>query len=335
MFLSYINLFRAIATIFVVVNHSIHGLQWGQPYDNFEMSRLLKIVFSNGALFFVFISGFLFQHLLYKFNYVQFLKSRFMLVVLPYLIVSIPAVFAWTFLYQKTGWSVPPDLYDHPWWYQVGFFYATGLHMAPVWFIPMIIMFYVLSPFFQWFDKHPWLYLSIPLLMWLSWEQPRHWTPWVSFIHFFSVYIIGMAASRYKDIVLDFCYRWRYAIFVAFLAVVAYEWLRTTHVQSYFNYLNKLCLSFLMIALLHHYNDRPFKWLSWFAAINFSVFFLHTYANAGMKILFAGAPARSIEIVGNVFYQAIYVAIIIGISIIACLIIKKIFGKYSKYMIGA
>jgi hypothetical protein len=334
-FLSYINLFRAIATLFVVVNHSIHGLQWGAEFDNLETSRLLKIVFSNAALLFVFISGFLFQHLLFKFNYRQFLISRFRLVVLPYLIVSIPAVIAWVFVFEKGGWGIPTDFYTEPWWYRAGFFYLTGQHMAPLWFIPMISIFYLLSPLFQGVDRIPWIYWTIPLFMWLSFEVPRHWNPAVNFVHFFSVYLIGMAASRHKQAVLSWCYRYRYVLLGLFVLAVTWELLQTPYTQSYFNYLNKLILCFLIIALLHHHRDQKFRVLSEFAAINFSVFFLHTYANAGMKVLFAGGPATSIDIIGNVFYQAIYAAILVAISILVCRLVKKITGQYSKYLIGS
>jgi surface polysaccharide O-acyltransferase-like enzyme len=184
-FLPYINVFRAIASLFVVSYHGIHGLQWGAEYGNLEMSRALKILFSNGTLMFVFISGFLFQHLLYKYNYRNYVVTRFKLVILPYLVVSIPAVIAWTFLFQKSSWGIPHNFYSEPWWYRAGFFYISGKHMAPLWFIPMIAIFYLLSPLFKLIDRFPIIYLSIPFLMWLSYEQPRHWSPWISFIHFF------------------------------------------------------------------------------------------------------------------------------------------------------
>jgi hypothetical protein len=295
----------------------------------------MKIVFSNGAFFFVFIAGFVFQHLLYKFDYKKYLVSRFMLVVLPYLLVSIPAVVAWTFLFQKSGYGIPHDLNLEPWWYRAGFYYLTGQHMAPLWFIPMIIMFYLLSPLFRIIDRFPIIYLSIPLLMVVSYYYPRTWSPWWQFVHFFPVYIIGMWASRYKEQLLGRVYQYRYLVFFAYLGFVGYEFLVMHSVQSFFNYMNKFCLSFLLIALLAHYSDRPFKWLFWFAVINFSVFFLHTYANAGLKIIFTGGPAQSIPIVGNFAYQLVYFSVVVGISIIGALVVKKITGRYSKYLIGA
>ena len=332
MYLKYINLFRAIATLFVVTNHCVPALIWT---DNFEMSRALKIVFSNGAFFFVFISGYLFQHLLYKYNYKSFMISRFKLVILPYLIVSLPAVIAWSFIFQKSGMGIEPGFYNQPWWYRVSFFYLSGKHLAPVWFIPMIAIFYVLSPLFKAFDRLPRAYWVLPGLIFLSYIVPRHWSPAISLVHFLSVYILGMAASRYKDIVVPRCYQYRYALILLFVVFVTMELLFTHYTQSYLNYLNKFALSFLFIGLLDHYKEHPFQLLSWFAALNFSVFFLHTYANAGIKVLWMGGPAQPIPVAGSLLTQFIYVSVVVAISLLITLGVKKILGKYSKYAIGA
>ncbi len=171
----------------IVFFNCIHGLTWGGEYGNPEMMRLLKILSAYGTFLFVFIAGFLFQHLLYKYNYLEYLRGRLLRVVLPYLLVSIPAVFAWTFLYQKSGMGVPRGLYDNSWWYIAGYYLITGKHMAPLWFIPMIAVFYVLSPLFRLVDRFPLLYLSIPLLMWVSWEFPRQWNPNWQMFHFLSI----------------------------------------------------------------------------------------------------------------------------------------------------
>jgi peptidoglycan/LPS O-acetylase OafA/YrhL len=76
MYLRYLNLLRAIASMLIVFFHCIHGLQWGGEYGNQEMMRLLKILSAYGTFLFVFIAGFLFQHLLYKYNYLEYLRGR-------------------------------------------------------------------------------------------------------------------------------------------------------------------------------------------------------------------------------------------------------------------
>ena len=58
-------------------------------------------------------------------------------------------------------------------------------------------------------------------------------------------------------------------------------------------------------------------------------------ANAGLKIIFTGGPARSLPIEGNVIFQFVYFGIVVALSIVGVLIIKKLAGKYSKYILGA
>lgn len=122
MFLNFINDFRAVATLLVVFNHCIPLLDWN---NNTQSERLLGIIFFNGALLFTFISGFLFQHLAYKFHYKKYLTTRFKLVVCPYLIISIPAVLGWTFVYEKVGIRIPADFYEWSAAARILYFYAT------------------------------------------------------------------------------------------------------------------------------------------------------------------------------------------------------------------
>src|ERR1035438_6859478 len=91
MFLRYIHSFRALAIVLVVATHCITLFKWdytGWPY------QLLMCLAPNCTLFFVFISGFLFQHLSHKFQYRRYLKSRWDNVLLPYVMVSLPMIAA-------------------------------------------------------------------------------------------------------------------------------------------------------------------------------------------------------------------------------------------------
>jgi len=65
MFLGYIHSFRALAIFFIVAGHSIDIFMWS--IDS-ELERFLKIFFSNGTALFVFIAGYLFQHLSVKYQ---------------------------------------------------------------------------------------------------------------------------------------------------------------------------------------------------------------------------------------------------------------------------
>jgi len=331
-YLRYINNFRAIATVFVVFNHSVPALQWT---DDIELDRLCKIIYSNGALFFTFIAGFLFQHLAFKFNYRSYLVTRFKLVVSPYLLISIPAVLAWTFMFQKHSAATPPDFYEWSAATRILYLYATGLHLAPVWFIPMIVLFYLAAPLFYWMDRYPRSYWILPALIYLSYLVPRDFSPATSAVHFLSVYVFGMFCSRYKEQVITLAGKLMVPLLVAFVALVLYEWMYTYEIQGYLNYWNKMVGSVILIALLARYDSRIGDFIKPLANVNFSIFFLHAYVLAGIKILWMGRPAVSLPLPGNPFMHFLFASAVVLICAGITLVLKRIFGRYSRNVIGS
>ena len=67
--LDYIDYFRAIAILFIVAGHT---LCWGHG----EVERFNSLLLRGGTYFFVFIAGFLFQYLSYKFEIKTFSKKK-------------------------------------------------------------------------------------------------------------------------------------------------------------------------------------------------------------------------------------------------------------------
>ncbi len=76
-----------------------------------------------------------------------------------------------------------------------------------------------------------------------------------------------------------------------------------------------------------------FNWLSQLAAISFPIFFIHGYAllllsELGLENLYAFVN-------NSLLITIIKVVIVLSISIVSALIVKKIFKKNSRYIIGA
>jgi hypothetical protein len=332
MFLNYINNFRAIATLFVVFNHSVSALGWG---DDADIERLVKIIYTNGAVLFTFIAGFLFQHLLDKFDYKTYLVARFKLVVCPYLIISIPAVIVWAFVFQKSGTAIPSDFYQWPGILRILYLYATGIHLAPVWFIPMIVLFYLSAPFFYWLDRHPKLYYLLPALMVLSYIVPRHWNPAIASVHFLSVYVFGMFCSRYKERIMPLVLKLVIPLVVTFVALVVIQWKLTYDIQGYYNYWNKLIVCLVLISLLDKYEHKVGRFLLPLATINFSIFFLHSYVLTGIKIIWMGKPAVSLPIDGNFISHFMFASMVVVICVLITIPARRLLGTYSRNVIGS
>ena len=201
----HIHVFRGVAIIFIVFAHTIPSLNWS---DWPLTGKLIDAIANQSSIFFFFIAGYLFQHLSARFSFPKYLKQKLKTVILPYVLLSIPALFVFTMLTQRTGmWSW---FYDLAIWQQVALFMLTGKHLAPLWFVPTITLFYLIAPLLIWMDcKQPKGYwLIIPLLVlstYLGRDGP--YGPIDKAIYLFPVYLMGMAFSHFKQQALSLVMR--------------------------------------------------------------------------------------------------------------------------------
>lgn len=192
-YLNYINNFRGIAIIWIVAGHCLDAFDWSA---NDYFFRYLKFFMSNGSLLFIFISGYLFQHLTPKYQVKNYMVNKSKNVLLPYFICSLPAIILFSFFVQqpRTEWisQFSPMV-------KFTLYLLTGSHLAPFWFIPMITMFFIISPLLVKLDRAKMFYYFIPLFILISCMIGRSASPLQSFVHYFSTFVFGMFCSKYKD----------------------------------------------------------------------------------------------------------------------------------------
>ncbi|MGB0721085.1 MAG: acyltransferase family protein [Gammaproteobacteria bacterium] len=330
MFLGYIHYFRALAILFIVAGHSIDALVWN---DNPLTGDLLRIYISNGSTLFVFIAGYLFQHLGHKFSAGRYYRAKLKNVILPYLLVSIPAIVVFTVFTERE--IVPAGLYDQPVWMQVLMFYATGRHLTPLWFVPMITLFYLVGPLLIRADRDTRIYYGLPVFMLISCLNARG-LPYESFVHFFSVYLLGMWASHYKErlnpLISGLPFLLVAAVLINAFAVSELVFMEST--MTWLNYLQKTTLSLFFLGLFYRFNehlDSPF--VSYVADVSFGVFFIHSYFLTANKMAYTHLTGTLPE--GNLF---IYVPVAL-VTLFACVlmihIIKKLTGRHSRMLVGS
>ena len=163
--LNYINVFRGIAIILILMAHTMQFGEAGsiEKYISFE-------IFAGGTALFVFIAGYLFQYLSYKFEYKNYLKKKWQNVIIPYFITSIPGIIACLAI---------PNIYKNPFdgmniFAQIGIFITTGrVHNLPTWFMPMITIFFLLSALLLYLERKNILYKLLPLLLLVTIFVPR------------------------------------------------------------------------------------------------------------------------------------------------------------------
>lgn len=330
MFLEYIQFFRALAITFIVAGHSIDAFLWTND-PAFE--RWLRIIMSNGSLMFVFIAGYLFQHLLKKYNTKKYYISKLKNVILPYILVSIPAIFVFVFLQHREG--VWEGFYDHPPLVQISLFYATGIHLAPLWFVPMIAIFYLIAPLLAAADKNRRIYYGLPLFILLSCLVERG-LPFVSFIHFFSVYLFGMFCSHYKEQLNPIFRRIDFLLVMLFLAIVfaAVEFYTTERTMTFYNYLQKMLLSVFFLGVFFRFNQHLHSnFITTVANTSFGVFFIHSYVLTGSKMIYQKIFGSLPQ--GNLLMYILTSLTALLVCVLAITIIQKIMGTRSRYLVGS
>lgn len=336
-FLKYIHNFRGFAILTIVASHIIPSLEW----QNTILEKLIYIILGNGTVFFVFIAGFLFQFLSHQYEYLKYLVKKFQYVIHPYLFISIPAVIFC--LFRKN--YLPPDWFsnrfsDWPVLGQILMYFLTGAHLPPFWFIPMIAIFYIISPMLLWMDRHPKSYHILPILLGITAVVPRdqnNANTAQSFVHFLSVYMIGMFCSRYQEklfVIVKKKYLWLLASLVILTILEFVIVPRPTTINSF----SKLILCVLIIYFLWVNESRLPKQfhdiMGFLAELSFGIYFLHDY----FIIAYSGI-AKKLKIdpfwtQAHLVTFAIIYSLSLLASIVLLLILKRIFGKKSRFLIG-
>jgi len=332
MFLNYINNFRGIAILFILSGHCMDAFNW---HNKALTYHILSFFIKNGTVLFMFIGGFLFQHLSHKYKIAAYLSSKAKNIILPYIIVSIPAIVYFTFITHRADLS--DGFYNNPIAVQILSFYITGDHITAFWFIPMITLYYLISPLLIRLDKSRFFYYFIPLFTLISMFFPRSDNVLIKFILFFPVYVFGMFCSRYKIRVLEMSdkyFLWiLLAYFIAFMFKISdfyFDW-----DSNYANLPRQLILCVLMITLLYKYENIIKDKGKYLASISFGLYFIHSYVIQMLRYLLSDKSGGLIPFNASIFVLILFCTVVIAISGSVIAIIQKIFGKSSRYIIGS
>ena len=130
--------FRGIAIFFVMFSHIISIQSMGR------LGGYLYYFVGDATTWFVFISGYLFYYLeVNNFKYADYLWKKLKYVILPYLILSIPVIFFWISISQNLLYGLTPLKF------MLWSLLAGGIAVGPMWFIPMIALFFIFTPVFR------------------------------------------------------------------------------------------------------------------------------------------------------------------------------------------
>lgn len=351
-FLPYIHFLRGVAILYVI---SVHARGFESYWKSHPKVYSFLDTFTdpsegNGTTMFLFIGGFLFQHLTHNhFNFRRYLVQKFKNLILPYLIISLPLL-VYRFSNNFSSLLLPEDFSERSVLHQVAHFLFTGAHLPPFWFISTIILFYFTAPLLHAIDNGRFYKYGFPLLLLVALftYRPEHnANPLLSFIHFIPVYVTGMCASYYKEKVLKDDPRLFFALLVIYLALCAGEllgWINLPRNISFedvleeqvllFNvYLLKaLVLCLLWLSFFYMMRHKKYPMLELLGHYSFGLFFVH-YFFISLSRKIAETMGWSFDF--GITNYLIYFLLILLASMGMVHLVKKVTGRYSRHLIGS
>ena len=351
LYLNSINYFRGISIVFIVAGHCYWVTQW--KIDSPVQKTLMNLI-TGGTIFFVFISGFLFHHIFYKkFDFRRFMTQKVKNVLSPYLIFFLIAICCYSLTPLEWPWK------HHFFIEKPGGYYTyarpfllylwTGRILNAYWYIPFIMIVFLMSPLFILFINARsalryaifLLTLSIPLMI----HRPVDNLYVIqSVVYFIPVYLFGILSSIHKEKIYAKL-RGKEPVMIALVIVLAIIQAVFFNIQGNFHkppfkittidimLVQKMVMAVFFMVFLNRFEHRRFAIMEKLAAASFSIYFIHPLIvdllpRYMMRInpLFSFMP--------EVFLLAVHTGLLVWFCYLIAKSIKRLFPSKSRMIIG-
>ena len=345
-FLPHVPRLRGVAILLIVTGHCVGHYAWA---DKPVFGAFLQELFQNSSVLFMFVAGYLFQHLSKSFHFQSYLFKKVENVFLPYVLFATPAI-AFALHHGQDLLEAHPDLQGTSLVYRIGWLYINGgatINYA-LWYIPVIAIYYLAAPLFLFVDRRPYLYHSLWLLIPLSTVAHRPtYTGGHDLqlaLYFLSSYVLGMYCSHYGTRALDAIRRYSPWLLAAYLTILFAHTFGASHhgndqVQQLFSFqygyidwlfLQKMLLSVMLLGWLPKFNQVSLPRLDYIADVSFTIFFVHVY------LLFLLVRANhSVKSEGSILSLVVLIAAVVTVSCLVAYGARRLFGKRSRLLVGS
>jgi probable poly-beta-1,6-N-acetyl-D-glucosamine export protein len=345
-FLHYIHHYRGLAIVLIVAVHCRMAFPW--PEDS-VVHEVLFYGLNSSTILFVFISGFLFAHLnAQRFDFKTYLLQKLKFVLVPYALISIPALLDKLLFEQDAAWM--DSFYrESNSVYQVIYMLVTGKHSGPFYFIPTIFAMYLLAPLFlRLLGSRFFTPLAVLIISggFFCHQYGYYATLGESIVYFIPVYVFGMWISSHKDKILNFPLWFWLSLAGLYSLIFLLEVTQTIqsfrlngfgqvhYWQAAFNWgkLKEMTLALLLTGIFYRLRDRKFELLETLGYYSFGIYFIHIY--------FINATEKTVEYFHGNLSQNLGIFLMFTVAVIAASagsihLVKKITGKNSRWLTGS
>ena len=302
----------------------------------------IETLFHGSTLFFALISGILYSRVLRGTPWIRFFKNKAANVILPYALLTI-LLTAWYWpeylAYGKANnitFYFPEELSKN---------LAFGKAEVHLWYIPVLAVLFLATPMLSALQK-PGKGLGLLLIALMPLVVSRTPFPdlisWKTVGFFLGAYAFGIYLGDRLDAMLEFVKR-HLSVMLALLVtftVVNFLLFRWEYVATGFTslhqsvvYVHKMLAALLILYALHANETRLPKTLMLLGTYSFSLYFLHftliwLLSQAYVK------HAPDIGLINQIIGGLLIYVLSITISLLLGMLIRKLLGRYSRYLIG-
>lgn len=341
--LKYMTYYRGFAIVMIVMVHCVTRFLKGNATFEYGYAFL-----AHSTNLFLFISGFLFEYLLYKkYPFKVFVEKKVRRLIIPYLFWALPVALVFFVLkgfdFKYLGWTM---------WTGLG--HSNEAH----WYIHFIFLVFLISPVYVWLQNKKLLYpFVMPLFLLITLFSGRAEKNILfcemNVFPLIGMFFLGMFFSHYRNKFVERLYKYDCFFILVGLVIVflqGYYHLNTTlsfqnaitalmdgsAIMNYFS-LNKIFLSvgFLLVFYRISRYVTQIPLLEKLAHYSFAIYFVHVYILSCVDKLshILGLYKLGLEsTVGGVLYFLLMSAIVISLSACVIYILRKI--PFTKDIVG-
>lgn len=325
----YLNNYRGVAILLVILSHSASTLDTA----NAVLINFISPIFGSGTLFFMLVAGQFFASFSDDYSYKQFLLNKLKFVVAPYVATSMPAA-----LIYICELKTQHEWIDMEWFHGLNpvlgylYLFVTGGHLGPLWFIPMILFYYLISPAFDLLIKRGWLVWAFVLSVVpaVCMGRPHgNSNMFQSAVYFLPPYMLGMILSGRGDFLKSLVRQPSLGLIVSVGGLLIFG--KSLFLGLHWHLPFGLFAAAMLLNFMQSSLNYKIKLLDLMARLSFFLFFVHGY--------FVGYFRSVFRKMGVFSYPDLVVILVFVATLILCLMAYiplkyKIKGR-SRYLIGA
>lgn len=302
-----------------------------------------ETLFHNATIYFAIISGLLFSLVLKKYSWKKFYLSKLKNVLAPYIIFStIYGLISGMLIVEpdSTALTFSQAISTLP------MHIIAGSSFAHMWYIPVLIVLFLLTPLFKVILTTKKLFPIWVLIVLAPLIFSRSWPDfvWQNFVFFFGPYILGMLVGNHyqqAQLIIQKYRAWLTSVAIIstgilmHLYLIELETIQGVKLQESVGYIQKLSIGFVVLNFMQRHESQSPKILHTLGDYSFSIYFVHMFFAAMLGFIMVAINLTPPTLLGIFLSGFVLLPFTILVSVGFTWLIKKVMGQYSRYLIGS